>query len=814
SYNAISRPIKIQTAIGAETYTYLDWQTQIIDPNNHQTDKFTDAFGRLIKVNEHNEQNIYSTQYQYNSQNNLIKIIDAAGNEREFIYDSLGRQIKNELLHKPETTASTYIYQYDKNSNKIKETYPDGRSVNYSYDQLNRILTKDDPQTPETEISYLYDQAQFGLGKLAKTQTAEYNIEYQYDKQGNVKEEDRAIVKPQPKDQFLTGWAWSDKVGWISFNCKDREKETGKVCQNGNDPNFNPDQNLIDYSVQIDGKTGIVSGCGWSEHLGWISFNKIDTGTPPAAPYNEAQIDFIAKADLDSTNPTSDLTGWARALVFGSTAVPSTNSPDFDGWIKLDGAAQDNSTFGVKINKQTKELEGWAYGGACIGWISFNCLNTNACSASDYQVKNEFVESQNIGEPVEFQTYLTKYSFDNFGALQQISYPDNSIVDYDYNQIGKIRQVKKDGQALVANITYGSTEAIKSIVYANGAQSTYAYDQNELYRLKNKTTTQNSNILQNINYAYDPVGNITRIQDLGTQIPKDSNYTYDDLNRLTQANINGLIETYSYSPSGNILSKTNIGNYEYGNSRHPQAVTKAGSDTFEYDGNGNLVSSLRATGEAISYQYNYANRLVEIADPVGTFRYVYGDGYERIQKQLPDGKITTYLGEIAEVNELGELTDYLFVDKLRVATVDKNGLYYRTNDHLSSASILTNTSGQIAQKLDFLPFVAERLNEKAGDFETRFTFTDQEKDAENGLLYYGARYYNAEAGRFTQPDPAIIQLDIKLLNNPQLLNAYTYSLNNPLRYIDPDGKRPDEVITGWAIGFAEGVGNTGIWLDR
>ena len=39
-------------------------------------------------------------------------------------------------------------------------------------------------------------------------------------------------------------------------------------------------------------------------------------------------------------------------------------------------------------------------------------------------------------------------------------------------------------------------------------------------------------------------------------------------------------------------------------------------------------------------------------------------------------------------------------------------------------------------------------------FETRRTFTGQEKDAESGLMYYGARYYNPRIGRFTQPDPA------------------------------------------------------------
>ena len=79
-------------------------------------------------------------------------------------------------------------------------------------------------------------------------------------------------------------------------------------------------------------------------------------------------------------------------------------------------------------------------------------------------------------------------------------------------------------------------------------------------------------------------------------------------------------------------------------------------------------------------------------------------------------------------------------------------------------------------------------------------------------MYYGARYYHHILGRFTQPDPSIFSLNTQTLANPQLLNPYTYSLNNPLRYTDPDGKNPAETVGGWGVGIAEGLGNTAIWL--
>ena len=104
------------------------------------------------------------------------------------------------------------------------------------------------------------------------------------------------------------------------------------------------------------------------------------------------------------------------------------------------------------------------------------------------------------------------------------------------------------------------------------------------------------------------------------------------------------------------------------------------------------------------------------------------------------------------------------------------------------------------------------MNVKSGSFDTHFTYTDQERDDESGLMYYGARYYHHILGRFTQPDPSIFSLNTQTLANPQLLNPYSYSLNNPLRYTDPDGKNPAETVGGWGVGIAEGLGNTAIWL--
>ena len=72
------------------------------------------------------------------------------------------------------------------------------------------------------------------------------------------------------------------------------------------------------------------------------------------------------------------LTGWARALM--------GKSANWDGWIKLSGDAQDGAPYGIYLNDEGEELEGWMYGGDVIGWISASCKNRGTCGSIPYSV--------------------------------------------------------------------------------------------------------------------------------------------------------------------------------------------------------------------------------------------------------------------------------------------------------------------------------------------------------------------------------------------------------------------------------------------
>jgi RHS repeat-associated protein len=91
------------------------------------------------------------------------------------------------------------------------------------------------------------------------------------------------------------------------------------------------------------------------------------------------------------------------------------------------------------------------------------------------------------------------------------------------------------------------------------------------------------------------------------------------------------------------------------------------------------------------------------------------------------------------------------------------------------------------------------------DFGRRSRSTGKERDAESGLDYFGARYYGSALGRMTSPDPH--SGTMLHVINPQRWNMYAYAMNNPLSYVDPDGR--DAIAVGFKT-LAAGAGHAAL----
>jgi len=132
----------------------------------------------------------------------------------------------------------------------------------------------------------------------------------------------------------------------------------------------------------------------------------------------------------------------------------------------------------------------------------------------------------------------------------------------------------------------------------------------------------------------------------------------------------------------------------------------------------------------------------------------------------------------------------LLLGSLTQAWSTDNVIYYH-NDALGSPVAISDNTGQVLWKEAYEPYGKRILN--AGGHNTLW-YTGKPEDTDLGLNYFGARWYDPKTGRFTGIDP----IDFRS-TNPQSFNRYAYAINNPYRYVDPDGRvevEPNEPYGG------------------
>jgi RHS repeat-associated protein len=322
-------------------------------------------------------------------------------------------------------------------------------------------------------------------------------------------------------------------------------------------------------------------------------------------------------------------------------------------------------------------------------------------------------------------------------------------------------------------------------------KTTYTYDP-PTARLKTLITQKlnggtPTETYQNLHYQqFDGKGNLITLIDNLNSITHS--HTYDALDRLLTAQgtgTNPYSQSYQYDRIGNIIYKSDIGNYSYTYFNKPHAVRTAGNISLQYDSNGNMTGRTNGTTN-LNITYNYDNK-PELIQKNGAdyVRFTYDGNGERVKKyNYSTGQSVIYFGELYEVRA-GLGTIHIFAGDKRVASVLSDGRtqFYHTN-HLGSASVITDQNGDKKERMEYFPFGTYR---ESIDYDPNFpdvfyTFTGQEDDDELGLYNYGARLYDPLLGRFISADTIVPYPDA-----PKSLNRYTYCNNNPLIYVDPSG---------------------------
>ncbi len=364
-----------------------------------------------------------------------------------------------------------------------------------------------------------------------------------------------------------------------------------------------------------------------------------------------------------------------------------------------------------------------------------NLLTGSRQLLRDYHDEVDWNSSPELEEPV----FSTNTAYDALNRVVALSTPDASVTRLEYNQASLLDNVKVNLHGaetvtpFVTNITYNPKGQRELIAFGNEARTNYTYDPLTFRLIHLKTTRATDHaVLQDLKYAYDPIGNITSIIDHAQQtlyfahqvVSPSNDYIYDAIYRLIEAHGRehiGLLaqpeldwngeprmnqplpgdgqamrrykEAYQYDKVGNILEvihhAANGGwrrHYDYPESSNRLQRTRVGEheEHYSYDANGNmdLMPHLPLMG------WDFRNRLhvtreqvVNRCEGLRTF-YVYDSAGMRVRKvsERPEGSRAherIYLGGFEIYREYGRNrvklereTLHVMDDKRRIALVE------------------------------------------------------------------------------------------------------------------------------------------------
>lgn len=452
-----------------------------------------------------------------------------------------------------------------------------------------------------------------------------------------------------------------------------------------------------------------------------------------------------------------------------------------------------------------------------------------------YDVRGREVKTEKI---IDRAAYVFTREYDNADRLYLYTLPDGTMFYYTYNWQNMVASVSGGISEIKTNALGQTTE----IRFSNWQRSKYTYDPLTARISRFEVKNENNPAYYTANYSFDSEGNLASLQETGDN---SFSFSYDNLDRLTQANGGAVNYSYNYNSIGNILSNEGT-NYYYGTKPHAVINTSKGFSA-QYDANGNMVNRnseqmvydddnqitnwKSADGlTQVQYKYNYSGQRVKkdssqqyYEEPIPVIAGSEGGvtqtaikldtsfrtSYNFVQTSplitsSPNLKTVKhknlYVSDDYEIRD-GMVTKYIILNGQKLVSITGSQKKYYHLDYLGSTKLVTDSVGQTLEKIYFKPFGATKQDTSSSI--TPYKYTGKELDSENNLYYYGARYYDANLGRFITADSIIPSF-----GNPQSLNRYSYVVNNPYKYVDPSGHFYWEGFVGGAanaVGGAVGI---------
>jgi len=491
---------------------------------------------------------------------------------------------------------------------------------------------------------------------------------------------------------------------------------------------------------------------------------------------------------------------------------------------------------------------------------------------------------------LEAEIFSIETSYDAMNRPVTLTAPDQSIIKPVFNEASLVEQIHvslkgpSSFSAYVVNIDYNAKGQRELIEYGNGASSTTTYDPLTFRPVHLKTTRSRDGAeLQDLAYAYDPIGNISSIADAAQQtvyfknqvVSASGNYFYDANYRLIKAEgrehfgHNGVSasshddvprvhlalpgdghamrsyrEHYRYDAVGNILDLLHSAaegswrrHYEYqisSSNRLTKTSVGQSEEKYTYDAHGNMTRMQHLPSMTWDFkdQLHSTQTQVVHGGEAETTYYVYDSTGQRVRKVTDrdsGGRRAdrTYLSGFEMYREyaagggavtLERSTLHVRDDRRRVALAEtrsgETAIRYQFDNHLGSACLELDESAAIITYEEYYPYGCTSYQAGQTVAEVglkRYRFTGKERDEESGLSYHGARYCAPWLGRWTSIDPvATEQVNpyraraSQRKPNPARsvapIQLYVYTSNNPIAYVDPDGRQAQPASSGAQVG--------------
>lgn len=764
--------------------------TAEIDPEGRRTTATLDAAGRITTLTH---PGAASETFAYDDNGNLISRVDRVGKTWHFVFDKANRVISET---DPLDHATTH--QYDAAGRQTRTTDPTNRAEVREYDALGRLTAQRD--NAGSAWAYTYDLA----GNLSASQDpAGVKLTGTWDKAGQLT---RVAGGPSGRTDLVydklghvvtrtdaagkvTAYAYdsrsrvtkeTDPLGQVttfgydaSGNLTERRSPTGRVekwTHTANDALLTARDGAGNTSTYAYDKSGALASLklagGGTYTYAYDAAGRLAKETTPTGAATAYGYDYegkLTKRTLPSGDQVSATYDDAGRLV-SEEAGDVTRSFEYDPAGRMTTAVTGGTSLVFGYNSR--------------GLLS---TSTDSIGTTTY----EYDAAQRLVQHTPSRGPSSTYTYDAAGRIATVRGSTN--LNYGYDAVGRLLQRKAVSPTSSANTETRSYDVLGRLLSVKSASSS-GYSTSATYtadsQIATLAQTANGNAASNTStLTYDDAGRlISEAVTPAGGTTQTTTYGWDaDANRVSTTLPDGSRVDSLYDPSGMLLSSSDGSDYDYdANGNLARAVTPSGTNTFAYDGWGQL-SGATGGSEQVGYTRDALGRNTARTSSSGTERIGYlgvtglVGGYESAQGQNtlvardPAGAL------LAQSSE-GSTTSHVF------STI-----------HGDVGAALDETSGAVRSSTVFAAFGEPSTQ---GTAAVPLGFQSMMTDALTGLVDMGFRQYDPSTGRFTGRDDVVGSLA-----SPVTLNRYTYANADPLNYFDPDGH--------WGIDLGDALD----WVD-